>query len=168
MMRLLLFASAGLLLAGDPDPLKEFVTADGKVKVLLPGKPDESTQKLSSGPGMKTYTAKLKDGVLVLGMLDVPESLSETEQQIKARLDAGRDQGVLSCKGKLQSESPIKLSDKYAGRELLIELPGGKEMLRSRYFLVEGRMVLLMVIGEPQFTKSALSAKFLDSLAVSK
>jgi hypothetical protein len=168
MLRAIVLAAAGLFLAGDVDSLKEFKIDDGKVKVLLPGKPEESSQKIGSGPMMKTYTAKIKEGVLIVSTLDVPESVNETEQQIKARLDTGRDQGVQNSKGKLQNETPIKLADKYAGRELVVELPGEKEVLRARYYLAEGRMVLLMAIGDAAFTKSPMATKFLDSLSVTK
>jgi hypothetical protein len=168
MLNLLLVTTAALFLTAQADDLKEFKLEDGRIKVLLPSAPAESFPKFLGTGSMKMFTAKGPSAVFVVGVSDVPESAKETPEQINARLDAGRDQGLQNSKGKLLKESPIKLAEKYAGRELSIELPGGKEQMRSRYYLVDGRMYLILAVGTPEFIGSDTCAKFLNSLTVGK
>jgi hypothetical protein len=154
--------------AGEMDALKEFKSEDGRFKVLLPGKPETKTQKLPSGPPMKLYVARGGAGVFMVATAEVPEAAKETDDKIQARLDAGRDQGLQDSKGNLLKETRIKLANKYPGREVLIELPGGKEVLRTRFYLVDGRIYQVAVVGTADFVNSAASNKFLDSLNINK
>jgi hypothetical protein len=41
-------------------------------------------------------------------------------------------------------------------------------VLRSRYYLVDGKMYLILAAGTPEFTNSTACTKFLDSLVVGK
>jgi hypothetical protein len=168
MVNLLVMAFAACFFVGAGDALKEHTLDNGRIRVLLPGVPVENYQKASFGPAMKNYTSKTAEGMFVVGSMDVPDAVGQTEEQIKMRLDAGKDQCLVSTKGKLLKETSIKLADKYYGRELLVELPAAKEVLRSRYYLVDGRLYLLMVIGKPEFINSETCEKFLDSLKVGK
>jgi hypothetical protein len=156
-----------LAFAGDADALKEF-KLDDKSKVLLPGTPEVSTQKLQNGAVMRLYVAKGTSGMYVVATTDIPEAANESEDKLQARLDQGRDQGVQNAKGKLAKETRIKLADKYPGREILVELPTDKDLLRNRFYLVNGRMYQLMVVGNEAFVNSPDRLKFFDSLAVGK
>src|SRR5262249_52775087 len=117
---------------------------------MLPAAPEATTQKMPSGPPLKLYQVK-GAGLYLVATLDIPEAATEADDKLQARLDAGRDQGVQNAKGKLVQETRIKLANKYPGREILVELPASKEMLRGRFYLVEGRMYQLVAVGSAEF-----------------
>ena len=161
MLGLLLLLSAAV--AGDT--LKEYKLDDGKFKVLLPATPEAITQKMPAGPPLKLYQVR-GAGLYLVATLDIPEAANESDDKLQSRLDAGRDQGVQNAKGKLLQETRIKLANKHPGREILVELPASKEVLRGRFYLVEGRMYQLVALGSAEFVQSDSASKFLGSLGV--
>ena len=158
---------ACLLGAVPGDTLKEY-RLDDKFKVQLPTAPEASTQKMPAGPPLKVYKANGSAGVYLVATLEIPEATNEPDDKLQTRLDAGRDQGVQNAKGKLLQETRIRLAPKYPGREILVELPATKEMLRGRLYLVEGRLYQLILVGSAEFINSPSAGKFLGSLNLSK
>jgi hypothetical protein len=148
-------------------PAGDFMPFEGdKFTVQMPGKPEKSTHKIPGGADLHRYQVKTDKGVFVITTSEVPEAAKETDDKLQKRLDDAREQGVQNVKGKLhQKESKdLKLASKYPGREIEVELPN-KELLRSRFYIVDGRLYQLIVTGNSEFVKGPTADKFLDSLS---
>jgi hypothetical protein len=155
-------------LAGDADQFKETKLEDGKVKVLLPAAPEVLTQKLPNGTPVKIYQARGTKALYIVATMDLPETANEAEEKLQERLDRARDLAVQNAKGKLLKETRIQLAKKQPGREILIELPAGQGVARQRFYLADGRMYQIMIVGSQEVVSAAAATKFLDSLAITK
>jgi hypothetical protein len=157
-----------LMFTGGADQLKEVKLDNGKLRVLLPAEPEMMTQKLPNGVPVKMYLSRSANALYIVATVDLPETTNEAEEKLQDRLDAARDLAVQNAKGKLLKETRIKMAAKQAGREIVIELPSGQGVVRSRMHLADGRMYQMMIVGSQEAVQAAAAVKFLDSLAVSK
>ena len=167
-MQLIELFSLFLLFVGDGDQLKEIKLDNGKVQVLLPATPEVMTQKLPNGVPLKMYLARTTNALCIVATMDLPDAAGDSEEKLQERLDAARDLAVQNAKGKLLKETRIKLANKHPGREVTIELPTGQGVVRQRIYLVDGRVLQVMVIGSLEVVQGALASRFLDSLVVAK
>src|SRR5262245_21568184 len=161
--------AAALLLpaAGRGDDFKEFKSAAGKFKVLMPGKPIEVKQKTPFGT-LTMYCWQKGDNGYFAGYADLPIEAGEPEATTQKRLD-NLVQGDKKAFGKVLSESKICLDKKYPGREYVFEDPDGQMWTGARFYLVGKRMYQLMVIGGTKNDITTADAKkFLDSLILVK
>jgi hypothetical protein len=166
----LLAALASILLLGfAPAPeWKEYVSKDGRYKVQLPGTPMEKTQKVPGAGDVLMVVYELKDGAYLANFTDIPGAAKDSAEMIDKRLDGARDGAAGSVGGKVVKEEKITLDKKYPGREIQIELPGDKGLLRARYYWVEGRLYQTIVVGTKAFVGGDDTKKFLDSFALTK
>jgi hypothetical protein len=153
---------------GDADPLQETKLDDVKLKVLLPGKPELVTQKLPNNVALKSYLSRGNNALYLVATMDLPEITNEADDKLQERLDTARDLAVQNARGKLLKETRIKLAGKHPGREITIELPAGQGVARQRFYLAEGRMVQVMIVGTQEVVGSAGADKFLGSLVLTK
>lgn len=149
---------------------KEFTSAAGKYKAEMPGKPKEETQNTPSPDGrqiaLNVASVQQKDGVYVVMYSDLPIPAGESDAKIQERLDGSREGALKNINGKLTKETKITLADKYPGRDIEAELPGGKGSLRVKIYMVGTRLYQVMVVGTATWVASADSARFLDSFAL--
>jgi hypothetical protein len=163
---MLMVVACLVLLGAEAPEFKEFKSEAGKFKALFPGKPKETAQK-AVGIDLKMFTIEENNGAMVIAYADMPLEDNITEEEIQTRLDGARTGMVNNVKAELKSEKKITIArgtKKYPGREILADLPDQKGQLRARIFLVDKRLYQIMVVGNPDFAKSANAAKFIDSL----
>ncbi len=82
---------------------------------------------------------------------------------IKKRLNHARDGAVKRVKGKLLSESDVKLDAKYPGKMLNIVLPD-ERLIRARIYAVDRRLLETIVIGPERLARGKVADHFLNSL----
>lgn len=138
------FKLVGDLAASMPQPSwTEFSLEEGGFSVLMPTKPMQQTIPAAESVNVHLYSSLGSNGVGYLASYaDLPESLSDQAQTIKA-LDDARNEQLKASKGRLLSETTITLEG-YPGYELKIETATGQMI--SRVFLVKRRLYQLMGI----------------------
>ncbi len=146
---------------------KELSPTGSGFKVLMPGTPKEMTPVTATGIQMKTYVARDKDGRYIVTYADMPIPDNESSAQVQSRLDDCRDGQVGSYPGgQLASESQIKLSGKYPGRDIRVVEPSKQRYTRSHFFIVNKRLYEIIAIGAQSWVDSAETNAFLDSFAL--
>jgi hypothetical protein len=149
--------------ASDPQDWKEFAPAEGRFKALMPGtpKPYKLDTESDFGKGV-LHMNTVQAGKTMYGAnyCDFPAEVKKAP--LKQVYDSSRDGAVANLDGKLASENDIKLGD-YSGREIQIDVAGGKQLFRARVFLVDQRLYQVVVFGSKEAVTSKDAEKFLDS-----
>jgi hypothetical protein len=160
---LVLAITATSITAADPPAWKEFVSKEGKFKVLMPGTPKESEAETESdfGKGVLHMNSLAASGMMfAANYSDFPTEVKKVP--LKQIYDSSRDGAVANMEGKLAKEKDIKLGD-HPGREVLIDVAGGKRLFRARVYLVGQRLYQVVVFGTKEAATSKDADKFLDS-----
>jgi hypothetical protein len=143
--------------------LREFVSAEGKFRVMMPGAPTQKRQQL--GPiSLAMYTLENRDGAYMVGYCDVPIPANEPEAMTQRRLDGAREGAIRNINGGLIKENRIWLHGREPGREIEANVPG-KGIIRARFYVAGRRMYQVIVIGTPALVHSADATRFLDSFS---
>jgi len=140
---------------------REFKHEAGNFVVMMPGDPLEMSQTLESEIGkIPIYSFTAQGGPLTyLAMYaEYPISI-DTSEAAKTGLDNARDLLLSRRNGKLISEADISFG-KYPGRELKAKIDGGT--LRSRTYIVNQRMYMLMAAAPGDDTSKQLDSKKVD------
>jgi len=154
--------------SNNSNEFKEFASAEGRFKVLMPGTPKEESQA-AAGTNMKTYSLTEKEGAYMVAFADLPLPKGMKEPEIQKRLDGARDGMLSNVGGKLTNSSKITLSGKYPGREVQATLPKQQDgLLIAKIYFVNQRLYQIMVTGTKAWAGSADATKFLDSLVVTQ
>jgi hypothetical protein len=161
-----------------PTISKEYVSADGRFKILFPAAPNEIHETVETSMGklpfhmlICPFTPTVSYHVVYM---DYPINL-ESADLVKKALDSARE-GSLKRIAKedpqVTKESDISI-DGHAGRYLEIELKGDAKT-RMRYFVVENR-VYVIGLGSPKEKPKVLDAtndyeaiatRFMDSFKI--
>ncbi len=160
---LVLVALASVLLADDRTEWMEFVSKEGRFKVLMPGTPkqDKIDTESDFGKGvLHMNVAQTGKTMFGANYCDFPAEIKKAP--LKKVFDSSRDGAVANMEGKLASEKDIKFGQ-YPGREIQIEVAGGKGLFRARVYLVEQRLYQVVIFGTPDEAGSKEADKFLDS-----
>jgi hypothetical protein len=160
--------SAVCVRADDRPDWKEFASKEGRFKVQMPGTPRQTMHDTESDFGKGVlYMNTVQVGKTMYGAnyCDFPAEIKKAP--LKQVFDSSRDGAVANLEGKLASEKDIKL-DKYPGREVQIEVAGGKRLFRARVYLVEQRLYQVVVFGTKDAATSKEADKFLDSFALAE
>ena len=137
---------------------QEFKHEAGNFAVMMPGKPLEMSQTVESEIGkIPIYTFTAPEGTLSYMAMysEYPISI-DTSEAVKISLDNARDLLLSRRSGKLISETDISIG-KYLGRELKAKFDGG--MLRSRTYVVNKRMYMVMAVAPGDDTSKQLDSK---------
>ncbi len=173
-MRVWSFAAIGLVaalggsLAAQPE-FKTFASAAGRYKVLLPGavKSDSIDVKSGEKTMLKLFvdSVELRAGTsFAVTYIDVTEATAK--QPTATWLDKVRD-GNKGTTGKVLEDKELTLgTEKYPGRDLLIETPGG--FLRNRVVIAGRRLYQVMIQGPKEVVTSPSADRFLASFEVTK
>jgi hypothetical protein len=157
-------AGAATAVPNNSATFKEFVSPEGKFRVILPGTPMQKRQQF--GPvSLTMYTLENRDGAYMAGFCDVPIGANESEAMTQRRLDGAREGAVRNVNGALIREARIRLHGRDPGREIEANLPHNRGILRARVYIVGRRMYQVMVVGTPAWAHSADANRFLDSLS---
>jgi hypothetical protein len=154
--------------AEDKPDWKEFASQEGRFKVLMPGTPkqDKFDTESDFGKGV-LYMNSIAVGKTMYGAnyCDFPAEIKKAP--IKQVFDSSRDGAVANMQGKLAGEKDIKLGD-YPGREIQIDVAGGKQLFRARVYLVDQRLYQVVVMGTKEAATSKDADKFLDSFKLAE
>jgi hypothetical protein len=167
---LAMFALCSVLAYADEEKAdwKEFASQEGRFKVLMPGTPKQGKAETESDFGkgvLHMNTVQAGRTMYGANYCDFPAKIKKVP--IKQVLDSSRDGAVANLEGKLVSEKDIKL-DKRPGREVQIEVAGGKPLFRARVYLVEQRLYQVVVFGTKEAATSKKADKFLDSFKLAE
>jgi hypothetical protein len=138
----------------------------GRFRLDLPVKPTEMEQATPAGK-LHLMVAKDGDSEWTVSWIDLAGAGKEPEK-IDARLDAIRDRLKDRLSGKVTADRKVKLAGKDPGREVVLELPGGKARFRTRYWLVGDRLYQVSVQGPADAVELAAATKVFDSFALRK
>ena len=145
---------------------KEFKPDGAGFSVLMPGTPQDSSQKLPAVAGdipNHLYTATRGDQAFIVGYNDIPERLNAAGKTEKL-LNGARD-GAAS-KGTIREEKKIAL-DGNPGREIVIDSPNGIAS-RMRIYLVKNRFYQTLVSVRKGKENDADVFKMLDSFKLTE
>jgi hypothetical protein len=166
---LLLFTVGINMTSADaPREWKEFASKEGRFKVLMPGTPKKEKAETESDFGkgvLHMNTVQAGKTMYGANYCDFPAKIKKVS--LKQILDSSRDGAVANLEGKLASEKDIKLG-KYTGREIRINVAGGKQLFRARVYLVEQRLYQVVVFGTREAATSKEADKFLDSFKLTE
>jgi hypothetical protein len=151
---LLCFAVVANPIGADDQPAwKEFASKEGRFKVLMPGTPKQDQAETESDFGK---------GVLHMNTAQAGKTLYGANY-----CDSSRDGAVANLEGELAGEKDIKLGE-YPGREIQIDVAGGKRLFRVRVYLVDQRLYQVVVFGTKEAATSKEADKFLDSFKLAE
>jgi hypothetical protein len=149
---------------------REFTSAEGRYRVLLPGTPRHQTQNQPTMVGNILMHLDVvernggRSGFCVL-YADFPFDRLDPVQE-KQVLDFGVMGGAMGAKGKLVSSRDVTLGA-HRGKEMEIDVPGKGKMI-GRIYLVRNRLYILLAAGpglsaaSPDVTKFWGSFQLLD------
>lgn len=150
-------------------PKDAYAPKDGKFSVRFPGLPKESPQTIKTGLGelnVFTATYATTDGnAFMASYSDFPQEVARPEG--RNTLYDGVREGLKGKDGKVLVETEREFGpDKLPGREL--ELEKGKQRMRLRIVLQEGRLYQVGVLGTASFVSGKDASAFLDSFELTK
>jgi hypothetical protein len=160
---LVVVAVSAVVHGEDKPSWKEFVSKEGMFTVIMPGTPksDKLDTESDFGKGVLHMNMVEADKTMyAANYSDFPAAVKKAT--LKQLYDSSRDGAVANMDGKLASEKDIKLGT-HEGREIRIDVAGGKRLFRVRVFLVEQRLYQIVVFGTPESATSKDADKFLDS-----
>ena len=138
----------------------------GGFSVMIPGKPDESTQALDTPRGkidLHLFTVQKGNRAYIVSYSDYPEEMVKQNSPQKS-LDGSRD-GEVRNMGKLILEKNLSL-DGHPGRELVIEgktSDGHEATSKTRIFLVGNRLYQVIFAAPRGEVSSSEMDDFLES-----
>lgn len=144
---------------------KEFTPAGEGFKVMMPGTPKNETQN-AGNITFKNYTAAARNGAYLVSVANMPINKNESDAQIQQRLDGAVQGMVGNVKAQLIEAKPIKLQDKYPGREVTATLPDKKASIHAKIYLVGTKLYQTMAIGTKDWVAGPDTAKFLNSFVL--
>jgi len=178
-----IFLSVGSVLAQqrpaavhiETGPWINVAPANAGFTVLMPAKPSETVAEVKGRPGVENHLMTLETqlGAYVVAYVQFAEEVTDPDT-IKLMLDRGREGGIASSQGKLQSEKEIKLNE-YLGREWIVEIPGGA-LATARAYWVKRRLYQTIFVASPKAAaeppevtklRQDIATKFLDSFTLS-
>jgi hypothetical protein len=163
----------GLVRADEPD-WKDFTSKEGRFTVKTPDEP-LSKKKTTATPFGKTEMTMFggalsaDDGIAyVVGYLDLPKGVAKTiekdddglETILKGFARAIPDGKVIAVKKTTLGAN--------VGREAEIEALGGASVVRTRAYLVDGRVYIVMVMSPKDAADNAVIDRFFDSFQLTK
>lgn len=145
--------------------LQEFRSAEGGFTVRMPGVPNEQTRVANSPKGridIHVFVVEnQKEGTYMIMYADYPEIIVK-QKTPDAILDEARDGTVASAGGRLLAEEILSFG-KWPGREMNVEIAGGRGKMRTRMCLAGRRIYQFGWTGPSERAFSKTVENFLDS-----
>lgn len=147
---------------------KQYASGAGRYKIQFPGAVKTETTDIQAGKDtlkLTLDTVELKgDTVFQVSFIDASDEVAK--KPAGPRLDKVRD-GIKGERGKVLEDKEVTVGmEKYAGRDLLFELPNG--YLRNRVVIAGNRLYQVMIQGSKEIVTSTSADKFLDSFEITK
>ncbi len=165
MIGLLTLASG---LGAQPPEFKTYASTEGRFKVLFPGAVKTETVPIKGDKSELTLTidlVELRGGTsFLVTFVDATDEVAKLPAA--GRLDKVRD-GNKGADGKVVADKEVTLgTEKYAGRDVLIEKPD--MYLRNRIVIAGNRLYQVMVQGPKDVVTSPSADRFIDSFEITK
>ncbi len=154
---------------------EEFMSYEGKFRVLTPGEMQEKTQSLETGLGLIQYHSfffepKEKDAdnlVYLLSYCDYPAEAVHSDstalmQEFYATTIAA---AVESVKGELLYQTEVFIDD-YAGRYWRVDYNEGKATIKTKAYVVKNRYYSIQTITLKEKSLNISADHFLDSFSL--
>ncbi|MBY0461092.1 MAG: hypothetical protein K2V38_27540 [Gemmataceae bacterium] len=165
LLALVALASAG---AAQDTELKPHTSTAGKYKAAFPGTVKTAVTEVPAGKDKLKLTldvVELKGDIsFTVGYVDVSPEVAKLPPG--PRLEKVRD-GNKGPNGKIVSDTEITLrsgDEKFPGRDVLIETPGGH--IRNRMVIVGPRLYQVVVQGSKDVVTSPTADKFINSFEI--
>lgn len=147
---------------------KPYTSAAGRYKALFPGEVKSETSDIEAGKDTLKLTieaVELKgDTIFLVSFIDAADEVAK--QPAGPRLDKVRD-GNKGESGKVIEDKAITFgTEKYPGRDLLIEMPDG--YIRNRVIIANNRLYQVMIHGTKEVVTSPSADKFITSFEITK
>ena len=172
-MRTRIVALAALLVltaTASGQDFKQYASGAGRYKVMFPGDVKSETTDIQAGKDtlkLTLDTVELKgDTVFMVSFVDATDEVAK--KPAGPRLDKVRD-GNKGANGKVIEDKEITVTvgeEKYTGRDILIETPGG--YIRNRAVIAGNRLYQVMVQGSKDVVTSPSADKFINSFEITK
>jgi len=172
-MRTRIVALAALLalaVTASGQDFKQYASGAGRYKIMFPGDVKSETTDIQAGKDtlkLTLDTVELKgDTVFMVSFVDATDEVAK--KPAGPRLDKVRD-GNKGANGKVIEDKEITVAvgeEKYTGRDILIETPGG--YIRNRAVIAGNRLYQVMVQGSKDVVTSASADKFFNSFEITK
>jgi hypothetical protein len=161
----LVVAFAGVAAGQD---FKPHASAGGRYKALFPGEVRSETTDIKAGKQTLKLTldmVELKgDTVFMVSYVDATDEVAK--QPAEPRLDKVRD-GNKGANGKVLEDKGVTIgAEKFPGRDVLIETPGG--YIRNRVVIAGNRLYQVMIQGTKDVVTSPSADKFIASFEITK
>jgi hypothetical protein len=143
---------------------REFRSNEGGFSIMMPGRPEEQSQKTATAFGTiesRVFLVEYKGAGYLLNYADYPPEIVQDSPE-DVILDGVSLGVVAQSGGTLISSAAIRLGE-YTGRELEINSPAGGSVLMVRIYLVGTRIFQLSVVSELRVNNSEDLAQFFNS-----
>ena len=167
--RIVTFAALVMLTAGaSGQEFKQYASGAGRYKILFPGDVKTETTDVQAGKDTLKLTldsVELKgDTTFMVSYIDASDEVAK--KPAGPRLDKVRD-GNKGASGKVIEDKSIEVgTEKFPGRDILIETPGG--YVRNRAVIAGNRLYQVMVQGSKDVVNSPSADKFISSFEITK
>ncbi|HYV38196.1 MAG TPA: hypothetical protein VE988_21095 [Gemmataceae bacterium] len=156
--------ASSIATAADQGAWQQYRTKDLNFRASFPANPKETSSQTGKVL-VKGVMLDLNERAFAVLVSDIPGARHESEKMTESRLDSARDS--ITAKFKLEIEKKITIAVVLRGREILASNDNGI-FVRSRIFLVNGRLYQVMVAGPRDFVTGADAEKFLDSFVLTQ
>lgn len=146
-------------------PLVEFVPEGLKLKCLLPGKA-ELKEFRTNGAKVRAWMVDEKTHGYALMVVDLPQVALRGEKRTPAeQLEAALKSGLSFTKLSEEKAKSVKLGN-YVGIETTGTMGKDEKRIKVRVYLIDQKLVHLVVMGPPEITESEDATRVLESLKV--
>jgi len=165
-------ALAGLVVAfasvATGQDFKPHTSTAGKYKASFPGEVKSETTDIQAGKETLKFTLEMVElkgeTVFMVSYVDATDEIAK--QPAGPRLDKVRD-GNKGSNGKVIEDKDVTVgAEKYPGRDILLETPGG--FIRNRAVIAGNRLYQVMVQGTKEVVTSPSADKFIASFEITK
>ena len=172
-MKLYLLLLIGFILpAQNSKPWKEFISVDGKFRIMTPGEMMEKVNEIDTDIGhfhYFTYIHQTTDSnaenlVYKISYVDYPEHTihSDSTEFVEEFFHSTIETSIQSVHGNLRYSDEIKLLE-YPGRIWRVDYNQGEATIKTKAYMVGRRYYQIQVIGRREKSMNVTQDRFFDS-----
>ncbi len=169
------FVLALTLSAQEAKPWKEFISVDGKFRILTPGELIEKVNDIETEIGHFTYYSYIyQDGkedaenlIYKISYVDYPEHTihSDSTDFVEEFFHSTIETSIKSVRGHLRYSDEIELLD-YPGRIWRVDYNGGDATIKTKAFMVGRRFYQIQVISRRDKSLNRIQDRYFDSFRI--
>jgi len=153
-------------------PWKEFISVDGKFRVMMPGEMVEKINEIETDIGTLFYYTYLYQSakedaenlVYKISYVDYPEHTihSDSTDFVEDFFHSTIETSIQSVRGNLRYADDIEM-DNYPGRLWRVDYNKGAATIKTKAFMVGRRYYQIQVIGRREKSLNLVQDKFFES-----